>query len=78
MSAKEEYDLILNTWNHTNYSKIYHMIVNWIVKHKDVIKSKKDIKSIAGRMSDPTQELQDIVSDFLEGKEYKNLREEFS
>lgn len=54
------------------------MIVNWILKHKDTIKSKKDIKSIAKRMSDPTQELQDIVSDFLEGKEYKNLREEFS
>jgi hypothetical protein len=78
MAAKEEYKIIVNTWNTYNYSKIYHMIVNWIIKYKDSIQSQTDIRSIATRMSDPTEELQDIVCDFMEGDIYKKLRCEFA
>ena len=78
MPAKEDIDLIFSTWNNHNYSKIYHMIVDWIVKYKDSIKSQKDIRNIATRMSDPTEELQDIVCDFIDGDVYKVLRCEFA
>ena len=78
MTTRDEYHLILETWDNHNYSKIYHMIVDWIIKNKDSIKSQKEIKCIATRMSDPTEELQDIVYDFMNGDLYKNLRNEFA
>jgi hypothetical protein len=78
MTTRDEYHLIIETWDNRNYNKIYHMIVDWIIKNKDSIKSQKEIKSIATRMSDPTEELQDIVYDFMDGDLYKNLRNEFA
>jgi len=79
MSVKKEFNLIFKRFNEqANYSTTTAMLVAWIQKYKDDIQSKDDIDDIVLRIEDPTEEVQDIIDDFLYGDRYKNLRNEFS
>ena len=45
--AKKEYDLILVAWNeYKSNAIIYTMIIEWVKKYKDVLKSKEDVEDI--------------------------------
>lgn len=79
MSVKKEFNLIFKRFNEqANYSATSAMLVAWIQKYKDDIQSKDDIEDLLLRMDDPTEDLQDIIDDFLYGDRYKTLRNEFS
>lgn len=79
MSVKKEFNLIFKRFNEqANYSSTSVMVLNWIQKNKDSIQSKNDIEDLLLRMDDPTEDLQDIIDDFLYGDRYKGLRNEFS
>jgi hypothetical protein len=79
MSVKKEFNLIFKRFNeHGNYSATSIMIIAWIQKYKDEIQSKDNIEDILLRLNDTTQEVQDIIDDFLYGDLYKTLRNEFS
>lgn len=78
MSIKKEFNNIFDTFNKTtNYSSTSILILNWIDKYRESIKSKDAINDISMRIEDPTEELQDIIDDFLYGLKYKALRNEF-
>ena len=78
MSIKKEFNHIFDSFNKTtNYSSTSVLILNWIDKYRESIKSKDAIKDISTRIGDPTEELQDIIDDFLYGVKYKALRNEF-
>ncbi len=74
MSIKIEFERIFQAWdNNESSSDVYHLILYWINKYKDEIKTKKDIEDIYERMitDDSTN---DIVEDFIYGERYYNLR----
>lgn len=74
MSIKIEFERIFQAWdNNESSSDVYHLILYWINKYKDEIKTKEDIEDIYERMitDDSTN---DIVEDFIYGERYYNLR----
>jgi hypothetical protein len=78
MSIKKEFNYIFEQFNKTgNYSSTCDRLISWIEKYKDNIKTISDINDILHRVGDPTDELQDIIDDFISGSKYKTLRNEF-
>jgi len=47
-------------------------------KNKNIITNKPAIIDFLDRVRDPTEEIQDIVDDFLYSDKYRELRNEFS
>lgn len=76
MSIIIEFNNIFVAWNNNESSSdIYHMILYWMNKYKDNIKSQDEIEDIYERMNNDDS-TNDIVEDFIYGK-YSKLREEF-
>jgi hypothetical protein len=57
-----------------SYPDIYTMLVLWLSKHKDEIKTQNEVTDILQRMD--SDELKEIVEDVLVGMRYFNLRKE--
>ena len=71
--AKKEYDLILVAWNeYKSNAIIYTMIIEWVKKYKDVLKSKEDVEDILERIV--FNEIDELVTDFIYGKTYLCIR----
>ena len=50
MTSQKEFDSIFSAWNdEVGHADIFHMIVEWIAKHKNTIKSVADIEDISSR-----------------------------
>jgi len=74
MSIKIEFERIFEAWdNNESSSDIYHLILYWINKYKDEIKTKEDIEDIYERMN-TNDSTNDIVEDFIYGEKYYKLR----
>jgi hypothetical protein len=57
-----------------SYPDIYTMLVLWLSKHKNEIKTQNEVTDILQRMD--SDELKEIVEDVLVGMRYFNLRKE--
>jgi hypothetical protein len=72
---KTEFLEIIFAWTKgDSYPDIYTMLVLWISKHKDEIKTQNEVQEILQRMV--SDELKEIVEDVLVGMRYFNLRKE--
>jgi len=72
---KTEFLEIIFAWTKgDSYPDIYTMLVIWISKHKDEIKTQNEVQEILQRME--SDELKEIVEDVLVGMKYFNLRKE--
>jgi len=72
---KTEFLEIIFAWTKgDSYPDIYTMLVLWISKHKDEIKTQNEVQEILQRMV--SDELKEIVEDVLVGMKYFNLRKE--
>lgn len=79
MSIKKEFNMIFKNFGNTNsYSSTLFLIVEWMNKYKNIITNKPAIIDFLDRVRDPTEEIQDIVDDFLYSDKYRELRNEFS
>ena len=77
-TMRRDFIKIFSAWNdNASSSDIYHTILDWITKYKDLIKSKNDINDILDRMNSD-ESINPIVEDFIYGDRYKDLRNEFS
>ncbi len=73
---KKDYLNIIDSWGKGGtYYDIYHMIVYLIKGCKYYLKSKDQMDHIYNRMIG-TDEIKDIVNDFIFGEIYSNLRKE--
>jgi hypothetical protein len=71
--------MIFKNFGNTNsYSSTLFLIVEWMNKYKNIITNKPAIIDFLDRVRDPTEEIQDIVDDFLYSDKYRELRNEFS
>ena len=73
-----DFQNILTAWmKDTNQNDIYHMILNLINEYESSINNKSLIEDIRERMNN-NDETNDIVEDFINGVNYKELRKELS
>lgn len=76
MTSQKEFDAIFSAWNNeVGHADIFHMIVEWVAKHKSTIKSMADIEDIEHRIV--WSESKELVEDFIYGTCYEGLRAEF-
>ena len=72
---KTEFLEIIFVWTKgDSYPDIYTMLVLWLSKHKNEIKTQTEVTEILQRMD--SDELKEIVEDVLVGMRYFNLRKE--
>ena len=72
---KTEFLEIIFAWTKgDSYSNIYTMLVLWLSKYKNEIKTQNEVTEILQRME--SDELKDIIEDVLVGMRYFNLRKE--
>jgi hypothetical protein len=72
---KTEFLEIIFAWTKgDSYPDIYTMLVVWLLKHKNQIKTQNEVVEILQRME--SDELKEIVEDVLVGMRYFNLRKE--
>lgn len=73
-----DFQNILTAWmKDTNQNDIYHMILTLINEYESSINNKSLIEDIRERMNN-NDETNDIVEDFINGVNYKELRKELS
>jgi len=82
LQIKSEFDNIIKAWiKGYSHNDIYHMILAWIEHNTDElsvnINTKNTVNNIYNRMIN-NDNTQDIVDDFIYGKKYSKLREEFN
>lgn len=72
---KTEFLEIIFAWTKgDSYPDIYTMLVLWLSKHKNEIRTKDEVEDILQRMD--SDELKEIVEDILVGMKYFKLRKE--
>ena len=72
---KTEFLEIIFAWTKgDSYPDIYTMLVLWLSKYKDEIKTQNEVTEISQRMD--SDELKEIVEDVLVGMRYFKLRNE--
>jgi hypothetical protein len=81
IKIKYEFNNIINAWTKGySHNDIYHMILSWIkdnIHELSNMNIKNIINDIYNRMIN-NDNTQDIVDDFIYGKKYSKLREEFN
>jgi hypothetical protein len=76
MTSQKEFDAIFSAWSDDiGHMDIFHMIVEWVAKHKSTIKSVPEIEDIEHRIV--WSEAKELVEDFIYGVCYERLRAEF-